>query len=273
VQDGEVVDLGDLAVSRGHRITGQVLDEQGAPVARAMVRIERHLAEKVGDDLDELIAGTLETRSDAHGRYELDGVSAVPLEMGRARLRAQADDQRASLPVEIPDADGSFDLTVHVTGTIEVAERPRSGMVIVAPPSGRPWLWGPVVDGIEHVQVPVGEYNVTLMNSDLSRPLAHARATVTPGEIVPVMLMEPSVAPVSVELHVATGACTTLELRPEPNFGRETVASVPCTGHDVVLSVAPGSYVACSGSSTVTCAHVVVADSPQAQRFSISLSP
>ena len=171
VADDHVVDLGDIAVARGHAVTGHVRDERGEPVAGARV-----------------VGGGQASTTDAAGSFELVGVGGIPGEADWGLLQATTEDQLASLPMTIPIADAAYDVTVHPTGTIEVTG-PHT-FATVSRVNTRTWLWGRKVgDVMRYELLPEGDYDVTLLSN--SSVVAHQRVTVTAGAIVPVTLSAP----------------------------------------------------------------------------------
>lgn len=138
VEEGKDTDLGTIAVSPGRSIAGRVVDENGAPVAKATVAAGALLTGG-GAELyikDESIAAK-DTETDADGRFLLDGfppstltVVAGKPDVGRsASLQLPAGPDSATLEIVLGK-------TTKLTGKVVRAGAPLADTVIIANPIG-----------------------------------------------------------------------------------------------------------------------------------------
>ena len=117
VAEGARIDLGDISLTRGQRVTGQVRDAAGDPVAGARVAIGD--LEGDHDPLQRWFSGDLDATTDARGRFVLDGVPARS-PGARPRIISAIHPRRGtSRDRDLPDAGGEVELTLLATGAIE----------------------------------------------------------------------------------------------------------------------------------------------------------
>jgi hypothetical protein len=116
VNPGAELDVGDVHLGPGRRISGHVEDARGVRIAGARVAIGRDACDdRDCDPPQSWFRGNFETTTDADGAFVLDGVSSPP----HARLSAFHPERGASMEVECPAIDAPVGLTLVETGTIE----------------------------------------------------------------------------------------------------------------------------------------------------------
>jgi protocatechuate 3,4-dioxygenase beta subunit len=132
IEAGKAVDLGDIAMPHGLRITGHVRDA-GGPVAGATLAIGRSgLSSDSDPPQQKWVRGEFETTTDASGAYVFDGVA--PWSGKRpARIVALHPDH-GSTSQTVPDHDATIDLVLQPAGGIDGTVEgllDRFGMVVV----------------------------------------------------------------------------------------------------------------------------------------------
>lgn len=122
VEEGATLDLGDVVVPRGQRITGRVRDEAGEPVAGARVVIGRRRLgdEQPGDPLPDRFQCEFETVTGDDGGYVFDGITSVrPPNARGTPLSAMHVERGSSVCVPVPEGDAVVDLILVAAGTID----------------------------------------------------------------------------------------------------------------------------------------------------------
>lgn len=121
IHQNEVVDVGEIVLSRGQRLNGYVRDQLGMPVSDARV-VVGHMAAWAADRtlLERLFASHYEARTDSTGEYVLEGID-VPREPPGIRelVRATHPAWGASVARELPESDGRLDFVLLGVGRIE----------------------------------------------------------------------------------------------------------------------------------------------------------
>lgn len=137
VEPGKTTDLGKIVVSRGRRLTGKVVDKNGAPVAGAKVKFGDMLFSSDGGNQSqaeqfETMAGVRSAVSDQNGQFAIIG---VPKTAGNAV--ADHPDQGRSTGVQIPassDDPPPITLTLRgygsITGKVTLKDKPASGVTV-----------------------------------------------------------------------------------------------------------------------------------------------
>ncbi|MBA2543863.1 MAG: hypothetical protein H0V17_29735 [Deltaproteobacteria bacterium] len=122
VTGNETIDLGDVVLERGDRITGFVRDRSGAPVADARVFVGRLAFMSRGLQLENWFHGRYETRTDATGAYTLDGVDTDHNETFPEIVQATHPTAGHSAICALPHADATLDFVLlgrgRIAGTI-----------------------------------------------------------------------------------------------------------------------------------------------------------
>ena len=141
IAEGKDTDVGTLAVTAGRSISGRVLDDHGAPVAKATVAAGALLTGN-GAELyikSESIAAK-DTETDAQGRFVLDGFPPASLTViaGKANAGRSASVQLAASPDSV-----TLDLVVAATSGVEGKVtrngQPLADTVMFANPIGAMW--------------------------------------------------------------------------------------------------------------------------------------
>ena len=129
VEADATVDLGDIELSRGQRITGVVRDAAGAAVAGARVVIGRSgLEDQQIDPLQQWFHSEFQTTTAADGSFIFDGVTSLrPPNARPTPISAMHPVRGASVCVALPEGDATVELTLVETGSIEGVIEPFPG--------------------------------------------------------------------------------------------------------------------------------------------------
>lgn len=122
VDEGGAIDLGDIELRRGQRITGRVLDTAGAPVGGATVTIGRRSLDEHYDSepLQAWFQCEFRTVTDATGTFAFDGITSVrPPNARPTPISATHPDRGTSVCSAVPEGDAAIDLILVATGTID----------------------------------------------------------------------------------------------------------------------------------------------------------
>ena len=249
VGPGQVLDLGDVAMERGQRISGRVRDVNGAPVANARVRIGP--GSNLNDDKPQLkrwFEGEYEVSTDEVGSYSFDGVGEPDYwGVERERLIAATHPSRgASLVKKLAQDDVTLDFLLLRSGTIEgsvdgAAGRHRFVDLLRAdePPRAR---WIGTRGDFCFENVPEGEYEAKLFGGNEPGPITSARFTVIAGQCTKLNLVMVS-ATVELTIKVPRGRGNDLVIEREEGSTRAPVNVMMIMDDSVALEdVEPGSY-------------------------------
>lgn len=147
VQPGRATDMGNVEVTRGRHVSGQVVTESGSPVAGATVVVARQL---IGDGKAAIIEGgsaigeslgVITTTTDDDGSYFLNGIGPQPrLIIAESTGTDGNAPAGRSLPATIPA--GRDDVTLEfvlrpfggVSGQVTMGGKPAAGANIIAAP-------------------------------------------------------------------------------------------------------------------------------------------
>jgi protocatechuate 3,4-dioxygenase beta subunit len=202
VTEGAMVDVGDVELRRGQRITGRVTDASGNPVPGARVLIGRRAMndDKEIDPLERWFKCEFATHTGDDGAYSFEGITSVRPPHARPSPISASHEQRGfSVAVAVPEGDATVDLVLLETGVIEgvIDDFPGGFASIAAHRRGeeadlrstRVSPRGTFV--IENV--PPGDYAL-VMNGLPGRPVAPpVKVTVVASERVSVRLAMPGV--------------------------------------------------------------------------------
>ena len=198
VAAGAHVDLGDLGLSRGHRVSGIVRDAAGEPVAAARVAIGGGLRHESidHDPLQCWFREEAETTSGADGRFVLDGVAARSPGTHPRPIAAVHPEHGASRELDLPDGDADVELTLLPTGAIDgvVDGHGPDRLVTVMARCGRESEWTTQVDRAGRFQLdglPPGDYEVELIVPSRDPIVARTTTTVAAGQRAAVGLALP----------------------------------------------------------------------------------
>jgi hypothetical protein len=274
VEDGRVTDLGEVAVSRGHRIEGTVQDEAGHRVSGATVSLAATPPIEVDDELAALAKGNITATTDSDGHYLIEGAAAIPLGIGHPQIAAMTADHRASIPELVPEGDATINFTVARSGGIEVTVVGVADSFISVSPVGKPKAiveGRRVTSGYVFDDVPAGDYEVHLIVPIKMSWSQRQHVSVTAGSVVAITMTTPTMSPVAVVIHVKGGPCDSVRLElpgADARFASET-----CRGADAQFgAVLPGHYFVCaeSGSNRAQrCAAISVDEAPASQQFDV----
>lgn len=189
VTANETIDLGDIDLMRGYRVSGFVRDRSGAPVADARVVVGRRGFLKHGvrapwSPLERLFLNHHETQSNTSGFYVLEGLG---LTIGLPEI-VQATHPTAGLSIvcELPKSEATLDFTLLGRGRIEGESRSGPSVVGV----GEPMFPRHVSCDRRQfaVDVPPGDYEIWSHFSDKGPA---TKVTVLDGQTVTVTLVTP----------------------------------------------------------------------------------
>lgn len=190
LQPGSTVDLGDIELSHGLRISGTVYDSNGAPIEGARVAIgnPRHDDEPLSDAVD----GNFATVTGPDGTFLFDGVHV----RSNVWLSASHPQHGASLELPLSGVDEAIRLVLVPTGSIDGEVQPNGAMhsaVLVRPDASENGSHVATVrpSGVFTVEnVLAGEYTIEFVQR--SRwPRREVRATVIAGQRTRVRLPPP----------------------------------------------------------------------------------
>lgn len=159
VTGNETIDLGEISLERGDRITGFVRDRSGAPVAHARVFVGRLAHTHLRPPLENLFHSRYETRTDATGAYTFEGVDADRSEELPEIVQATHPTAGHSVIVALPYADARLDFVLLGRGRIAGTIR---GTGVTVSRADEPVFarFAPTHDGYFEVDVPPGDYAV-----------------------------------------------------------------------------------------------------------------
>jgi hypothetical protein len=253
VEAGQTVALGDVAMERGHRVTGQVRDRSNAVVVGVSVHVG-HWVRLPGLErsiLENSFFGRFEATTDANGAYAFDGIDAH--QMPRLpHIWATHPSTGVSLIRELRPTEDSIDFVLVATGHIEVAvEGLRGGRPVAhavrddEPEYARMGFLDDSGRKFRFEDLPIGEYVVCLDEGASDVP-ASASATVVANTTTRVTL---AITSSSVRLTVRLPRGRSRDLIFEPTSegagvgGRMRMVSTHATEDACTLEfVRPGSY-------------------------------
>lgn len=192
IHGDEVIDLGDINLVRGRKVTGYVRDEQRNAITGARVIIGERVHEEK-PPLVALFAHRYETLTDASGFYCFEGVDTHPSIVRRSTIRAIHSSGAASIIRELPEGDASIDLELIGAGSIQgvVGGINAPGALVHARRIGERFSMSTTVSTsgeFRFFNVPVGEYLVTF---DLAPDEPPAKVSVGPAQCAEVALSIP----------------------------------------------------------------------------------
>lgn len=242
VESGRVTDLGEIAVVRGDRVRGRVVDAQGAGVANATVRVISSAFSTATTGLASIMRGDFSATTDATGRYEIVGIQGSPEDR---RIEAAHPTYGTSGYRLLAAGETDVELVLAATGSIEgtlVRQRAAMHLVTASRADDRDVRYHAEITPSGTFRFPQllpGAYDVRVLGPN-AQPAV--RATVTAGERTVVTFEFPA-HPVELRVHVATG-CSLVSLRTADTD--ELVRLESCTDGGVAMpDLAPGPYQLC----------------------------
>lgn len=271
LERGQAIDLGDIVMERGDRISGHVRDQSGAPVSAARVMIGRRLNDD-SSQLEQWFHGEYVTTTNESGEYEFEGVDTHSPDFATPLIVARHFSAGTSLLQELPQGDQTIDFVLFGSGRIEGVVKGGNGrsMSVLAKrpdePEGRrrAFVWA---DAFRFDEVPPGDYELAL-ELPASEQGRSERISVAEDETVKVALeLRTSTVRLNVKLRgkrAADDDCH-VELDPPP---LDRIISSMRMGDDLhtftFQYVKPGNYrISIDGKKTWK--DVVVAASPAEQ--------
>lgn len=116
---GQVLDVGDIVMSRGQRISGHVFDSAGRPIAGALVEVDGGAVYGQNTELQRWFEGKYNTVTDSNGAYLLDGIAPVQVRHMARRIAASHVKFGASQVHELPAGDATVDFTLSAVGAVD----------------------------------------------------------------------------------------------------------------------------------------------------------
>ncbi|MEJ7596379.1 MAG: carboxypeptidase-like regulatory domain-containing protein [Kofleriaceae bacterium] len=267
VAPGQHLELGDILVSRGRTVTGQVTDSRGAVIGGASVRMYRHRLDDEGG-LAGLGSESWIVRTDAGGHYRIEG---VPVDVSGMMIDARHDRRGIALERPLGDTD-RHDLVLIATGSIDgtIANLRRGIRSVTARNLAEGTSWDARVDagGSFHLEhLPPGDYQIRVDNT----PVPPVGATVVAGRRSALAIDLPAVA-ITVAIQVR-GGCSYLSLTSHASRFSEQLAFESCRNDEPVEidGLAPGAYELCI--ETTRCSQLVVSPSPHRQLITVESAP
>ncbi len=268
IKAGQVMDLGDIELAHGQRISGRVLGGTDTPVAGAQVSIgPTNLG--IESTVAEWFGARYRTVSDATGTYRFDGVA-----IGKGTSVVATHPQHGtSAPTALPDdGDAVIDLRIMPTGGIDgvVEGRDRdSGLVIArSTADAHRRLTANISNGAFRFDglVP-GEYAISNIGGP-GKVGATVKVSVVANERVTAKL-ETGDKRIALTIKVLGGDCQLMMVVPPgtetPKPGAEGMQR--CSNNEAQLEIAPGNYRACPDLRT--CVPITVAQAPATQTLTI----
>jgi hypothetical protein len=189
VAEAATLDLGEIALRHGHRVTGRVRDAAGNPVVGARVHVDRAAADE--QPWKDWLSGAQHARSDADGAFRFDDIDVQHAGPARPSIGASHPAHGRAHSVELPDADVDLELVLATTGAIEGALRGFDG--------GRAFAGATSATDMAFVEVdragrfrlddlPAGDYRVRVDGFGGERIAEDVVVTVIPGAVASVTM-------------------------------------------------------------------------------------
>lgn len=248
-------DLGTIALDVGQRIRGRVVDSSHIGIAGASVTVHQR-----GDfylsSAEELAAeGSVSTRTDAAGNFELAGFPASP------DNRIVASTSRGTSGERSLGAQSTVELMIRAGGAIEGTLDDYDANISVSRVDDRDFEATCRMDRLNRFtcdNLEPGTYLVFVPYS----PVIPKRATVTAGQRTRVDLTSSKVR-VDALFAFAT-PCTALELQTDDD-NHDRIRSAKCEWREL-RGIIPGRYRVCTDGR---CTSITLADSPTEQHFQL----
>lgn len=167
VEEGQLLELGDVVMAPGQRIVGRVQDSAGSPVANAYVTIGRGLSTN-GTQLRQWVSGDFETTTDANGRYVFEGIATHRSTLRAPMIQATHSQHGKSLAQHVPTNNATVNLTLlgvgSVDGLIEDFDGKYSTVTIQRSDEPESIRWTPVhrLGKFAFEDIPIGDYEVAI---------------------------------------------------------------------------------------------------------------
>ncbi len=246
VTSGHVTDLGDITVERGETLRGRVVDERGAGIAGAHVRVSSSHMLVGTAGLTSIMRGEVSAITDDRGGFELSGlppgsddrtIEATHATRGTSGLRLLL--AREATIELVLTASGS------ITGIVMRSTRKTSLAIATRADDSRA-RYSADIDASGAFEIPLlppGEYEVDVLGRN-SLPTEHVE--VVAGRSTPVRFELPE-HPVELRVHIR-GECGLVNLRitsGDALVGMEVCSDGVATFH----AVTPGDYQVCAEST------------------------
>lgn len=180
VTGGETIDLGDIVLERGDRISGVVRDRMGLAVENACVFVGRIAFTQLRPPLENLFHGRYEARTDILGAYVLEGVDIDRSDELPEVVQATHPVAGLSVIREIPFGDTTLDFELLGRGRIEGTIRNlRTVPNVVRADEPMGARFATSHEGHFEIEVPPGDYVIKGSEDSPS-----ARVTVLDGQTV-----------------------------------------------------------------------------------------
>ncbi|WP_284668580.1 carboxypeptidase regulatory-like domain-containing protein [Myxococcus sp. SDU36] len=293
VEEDQDTNLGAVVLSRGRRLTGRVVSAAGAPVQGATVTVSQQLrgSAVVVGSAAELEHGLQQARSDAEGRFVLEGLPISILQLGAEH---PVEGRSAFVRVEEGVQDRTLEVKLsavgHLEGTVRRGTEPVSGALVVvtspgAPSGGTSSATG-TDGGFQFDSLTPGTYTVlAVVDSGAGQQVERATVTLRPAERARVdlelprgevtLLVRAQPAPQGPSADAAR-AILLAQGQPGTQASPSQVQTLTLSEPARFASVVPGSYQVCVSAAPVSGTQGTDAGSPspaQCQPVRVSLSP
>ncbi|MDB4953161.1 MAG: hypothetical protein JWO36_730 [Myxococcales bacterium] len=266
----KVVDVGDIAMERGQRITGRVRDAAGAPVAGARVKIGRGADLHANTSrLRQWFEGEYETNTDHDGWYVFDGVGQPEWVRVPPLIAAIHPAVGASHVRSLPDGDATVDFVLLGSGTIDGFVEGAQGRhrFVEAVAEGEPkrarWMSVNRAGEFRFENVPPGECIISLSGMG-DGVIASEKVVVASGQRTKVKLVMTS-STVWLTIRVPRGREKELRIERADGNAEKPVsdATMIMDGQITFSEVEPGEYRVSLDGTTWTPISVVPGDPPE----------
>jgi hypothetical protein len=268
-EERKAVDLGDIAMERGQRISGRVRDARGKPVSGARVKIDRGTDLHAKDSrVRRWFAGEYETTTDDDGAYSFEGIAQPEIVRMPPFISALHEKIGASRVQALTETDATIDFVLHgagaIDGVIEGAQGRHRFVEAIGPgePERARWMSADRTGVFRFENVPEGEYVVTLTGGD--EVVAPEKVVVTAGTRARVKLVMKSTT-VRLTFHVPRGREQDLRVeRVGGDAAKPVTRSTSRMERRITFhEVEPGDYRASLDGTSWTEIVVVASDPPE----------
>lgn len=263
------IDLGDVAMERGQRITGHVRDPRGKAVPGARVKIDRGADLHANESrVRRWFAGDYETTTNEDGAYAFEGIGRPEWIQTPPFISALHEKTGASRVELLPEGDATIDLVLlgsgALDGLVEGAGHRHRFVQALGPsePERARWMSVDRAGAFRFENLPEGEYVVTLSGGD--EVVAPEKAVVAAGRRAKVKLVMKS-STVRLTIRVPRGREKDLRVeRVDGDAAKPVSRSTMRMERQITFDeVAPGDYRATLDGTTWTQISVMIADPPE----------
>jgi protocatechuate 3,4-dioxygenase beta subunit len=269
VNERKQIDVGDITMERGQRVSGHVRDTEGRPVAGARVKIgwgaDLHANQS---RVRQWFHGEYDTTTNDAGAFLFDGISQPELARVQPLIFATHHSVGASYVRSLPEGDASVDFVLLSTGAIdgfvEGAQGRHRFVEAAAQDEPKRARWMGTVGEFRFESLPPGEYAISLSGMG-DEPVISERVIVAAGQRAKVRLVMKSSTAVRISIRVPRGRERDLRIERIDDVAGKPVGrfSALMDGRVTFGEVEPGEYRATLDGITWTQFVVVPTDPPE----------